>query len=109
MRKVRVFLAAGLFAGAAHAEFWDGNKLLDRLTSSVVVDRVQALGYIMGVSDTMQTINHCPPPNVQAGQMEDMVRNYLNNTPAVRHFSADGIVLQVLKTAFPCSRGRGNV
>ena len=99
----KLVLVVVLCATAAHAEFWDGNRLLNRITSSVAIERTQALGYVMGVHDTMQNSNHCPPPNAQAGQMIDMVENYLTNTPANRHFSADSIVLHVLKTAFPCS------
>lgn len=102
-----VALASILLAAfAARAEFWDGNQLLDRLASTSNHQRMLALGYIMGVSDTMQGANHCPPENVTAGQLQDMVTNYLNNVPAQRHKTADTIVLQVLRGAFPCTNSR---
>lgn len=87
---------------SAQAEFWDGNKLLERLNSTNLTNQGMALGYIMGVSDTMQGVNHCPPANATAGQLQDMVLNYLNNVPAQRHKTGDEIVLMVLRTAFPC-------
>lgn len=102
----KLVLVAALFITSAHAEFWDGNKLLERLNSSSTFNQATALGYIMGVSDTMQGANHCPPENVTAGQMQDMVTNYLNNVPAQRHKTADTIVLQVLRGAFPCTNSR---
>ncbi len=35
----------------ARAECWTGNNLYDRMTSSEVSERIQALGYVMGVFD----------------------------------------------------------
>jgi hypothetical protein len=37
--------------------------------------------------------------------MEDIVKRYLNNNPAVRHLSADTIVNRALALVFPCSTG----
>lgn len=91
---------------SAQAEFWDGNILLERLTSTSTYERGTAMGYVMGVHDTMQGVNHCPASNVQAGQVREMVLNYLNNVPAQRHKTADTIVLQVLRGAFPCTNSR---
>ena len=99
----KLILVAALFTTSAYAEFWDGNKLLNHIKAESLYRQGMALGYIMGVHDTMQEINHCPPPNAQAGQMLDMVENYLNNVPAQRHKAADVLVLHVLKTAFPCA------
>lgn len=103
----RMVLAVAMWATAAHAEFWDGNKLLNHIKAESMYRQGMALGYVMGVHDTFQSVNHCPPPNAQAGQMIDMVENYLNNVPARRHESADTLVLHVLKTAFPCANRRG--
>lgn len=108
----KLILVAALFTTSAYAEFWDGNALLERLNSSSTYKQGAALGYIMGVSDTMQGVNHCPPENATAGQIQDMVQNYLTNVPAQRHKTADTLVLHVLKTAFPCannSRGGRNL
>lgn len=104
----KLVLCVALCATSAYAEFWDGNQLLERLNSSSTVARATALGYIMGVSDTMQGANHCPPENVTAGQLQDMVTNYLNNVPAQRHKTADTLVLLVLRGAFPCANSNRN-
>lgn len=98
----KLLLCAALLAGTAHAEFKDGNKLLSQLQGDNM-DQSNALGYITGVYDTMLSFTHCPPPNVTAGQVTDMVRNYLTNVPAERHKTGDTIVLHVLKTAWPCA------
>jgi hypothetical protein len=91
---------------AAHAEFWDGNYLHEKLNGTQA-DQHIALGYIMGVSDTLFGAVQCAPSNVTGGQVRDMVRNYINNTPAIRHRSADSIVTEVLKTVWPCQERRG--
>lgn len=95
-------LLATLLALPVHAEFKDGNSLLTQLRSDNM-EQVNALGYITGVYDVMLGINHCPPGNVRAGQISDMVFNYLTNVPAERHRTGDVIVMHVLKTAWPCA------
>lgn len=97
-----------LACSSAHAEFLDGNTLLQHLRASNVVDRAMALGYVQGVSDAGYTIAHCAPGNMTAGQLQDMVKAYLEATPSGRHQSADVIIMEMLRKAFPCpARGRG--
>ena len=101
-------LSLALLCGSAHAEFIDGNKLLADMNGPHGM-QMSALGYVMGVADTVQGVTVCAPPSVTSGQMRDMVFNYLTNTPAVRHFSGDSIVTHVLKSTWPCAQrpGRG--
>jgi len=58
---MKKWLACLLFVPAmARAEFWTGNNLHDRLTSSEVSERIQALGYVMGVFDVYVNVTFCP-------------------------------------------------
>lgn len=98
-------LTLALLCGSAHAEFIDGNKLLSDMNGSHGM-QMSALGYVMGVADTLQGVTVCAPPSVTSGQMRDMVFNYLTNTPAVRHLSGDSIVTHVLKSVWPCANQR---
>jgi hypothetical protein len=98
----RAILCLALVAGTAHAEFLDGNKLLSDMKGSHGF-QMSALGYVMGVADSIQSVTACVPPSVTSGQVLDMVRNYLEANPAIRHFTADVIVTDVLKRAFPCA------
>lgn len=102
MRKLITILA--LLSCNAHAEFLDGNKLYERLTSSKLTDYASALGYIMGVADTMHDITHCAPANATSGQMGDMVKLFLEQQPSARTKSGDVIVNHVLKSTWPCKR-----
>lgn len=95
-------LCVVLMAGSAQAEFLDGNKLLSDMKGSHGF-QMSALGYVMGVADAIQGAVACVPPSVLSGQVLDMVRNYLEANPAVRHLTADMIVTHVLKQAFPCA------
>ena len=83
---MRAFIFASLVTVTtlAQAEFKDGNKLLSELNHEVFYTRGVAMGYIMGVADAGAGGVHCAPPNVTAGQLQDMVKNYLENTPAER-------------------------
>jgi hypothetical protein len=98
-----------LAAGPAHAFFKDGNKLLSELNNNSGTNVLPAIGmgYITGVTDALLGITHCPPDNVTAGQVRDMVKNYLDNTPAVRHLPANQIVSHVLKSVWPCAATPG--
>lgn len=99
MKRLLLVLA---FVGPAHAEFMDGNRLLDKIVSSSYYEQGSGMGYIMGVADMGLGVVHCTPANATAGQLQDMVRNYLNNVPGQRHLTADALINRVLKAAWPC-------
>jgi hypothetical protein len=99
-------LALLLLCGSAHAEFKTGNQLLSQLRGDTT-DYIHAIGYITGVYDTLQGVTHCPPGNVTAGQVTDMVRNYLEANPDNRHNTADRLVGLVLRRAWPCASSSG--
>lgn len=106
----RLALIAALAAGPVHAEFWDGNRLYERITSSSFFEQGTAMGYIMGVADTGAGVLHCAPPTATAGQLQDMVLLNLRTFPERRTRTADTIVVDVLKAAWPCNnRNRGNL
>ncbi len=99
------FLILMLMCGSAHAFFKDGNKLLSELNNNSGTNVMPAIGigYITGVADALYGITNCPPQNVTAGQLTDMVKNYLENTPAIRHLPANQIISHVLKSVWPCA------
>lgn len=101
-----LLLTLTMLYGSAHAEFYSGNDLLQRLNSELLAERSAGIGYIMGVADSIHGASYCPPEGATSGQMRDMVRNYLTNTPAVRHLTADSIVTHVLKSQWPCAERR---
>ena len=103
----RLILTLALVAGTAQAgTFWDGNKLYSKLQGNNM-EQMQALGYIMGVADALDTATICAPLNVTAGQVNDMMKNYLENYPAVRHLPADSIINVVLGRMWPCEKKKG--
>ena len=104
----KLLLTLALVAGTAQAgSFWDGNKLHSKLRGDIG-DQMQALGYIMGVADAGESVSICAPNNVTAGQMHDIMKNYLESAPAVRHLAADSLITVVLGRVWPCEKKRGN-
>jgi hypothetical protein len=100
----RAFILA-LMVGSAHAEFMDGNALLAQMKDSGSYFRQgHAMGYVSGVADMGYGVVHCSPSNMTAGQLNDMIKNYLENTPADRHLTGDVVVNKVLKTMWPCAK-----
>ena len=106
MRKI--LTAALLVCGSAHAQFFTGNDLLTRLNADNSIDRTLAMGFIMGVYDSSLLLEHCPPSNVTAGQVRDMVAKDLYNGAAARHLPAAAFVAYTLSAAWPCAKkGKG--
>jgi hypothetical protein len=104
MKKI---LATFLFLPViANAEFFSGNQLLSDMQGSTVEKSV-ALGYVMGVADTLTNATICPPSSVTAGQVQDLIKIYLEANPALRHFTADSLIRNKLESTWPCQRGRG--
>lgn len=101
--KKTVITALAALSLSAHAEFMDGNILLQRLTGT---EQQQALGvgYIIGSTDTLMGLTVCAPANVTASQLTDMVTAFLKANPAVRHKTADSIVNYLFSTAWPCEQ-----
>ena len=101
----RALAAAALVAlcATAHAKFWDGNSLHNHLSGSPS-EQILALGFIIGVADSLHGSVQCAPANASAGQMRDIVAGFLNRVPAVRHLSAEAIVSYVLINTWPCQK-----
>ena len=98
----KILAAVLLMPCMAYAEFLTGNQLLQRIRSDEVVERMVALGYIMGVSDARQSVSHCAGAQVTAGQTRDVVRQYLERNPANRDWSADLLITFALAEVWPC-------
>jgi hypothetical protein len=88
------------------AEFYTGNQLLTKMRSSNTVERSLALGYILGVTDAHHGLTHCAPANVTAGQINDMVKQTLEEIPSIRNNTADIIIQGVLSVEWPCNHGK---
>jgi hypothetical protein len=99
MKKMLLLL---MFPVAAHAQFWSGNTLLQKLNSTDTVDKAVALGYVIGVSDSNQNSVHCSGPNVTGAQTRDVVQKFLTQNPSVRDENADLLVAVALGQAWPC-------
>jgi hypothetical protein len=102
--KHKLLLVGLLVSCSAHAQFTTGNRLLADMQEPVGYTRGLSLGYVMGVADAGNGVTFCLPSNVSAGQINDMVRSTLIETPAVRHLHASLIIDYVLSRAWPCAR-----
>ena len=103
-------LIAGLalMTGTAHAQFFSGNELLDRLNDTGTVKPMVALGYVMGALDSHFGVEICPPEQVQIGQASDVIKQWLQTNPDKRHLPAALIVRVVLRNTWPCKQEQGN-
>lgn len=100
----KLILASALVYGPAHAEFYSGNELLQRLQSDSNIEKAVALGFVGGVSDAWDRILFCPPEGATVGQARDIALRYLVINPAKRHNAAAGLVADALMEAWPCQQ-----
>jgi hypothetical protein len=94
-------------ASPAKAEFFTGNDLLAKMNGNTS-DQLQAIGFVQGVFDVYVHVTICPPNNVTAGQLVDMIKNYLTNIPATRHKTAESLINEALSKVWPCQQRRQN-
>jgi hypothetical protein len=109
----KLFLSACLVAlhATAQAEFYTGNQLLAMMQGSTM-EKMHAMGYVVGVADVWDGVKYCPGRasggNVNAGQVNDVVQQYLILNPQIRNQTADVLTLSALSIAWPCAeRGSG--
>lgn len=102
--KALITTIALLCASAAHAEFYTGNDIFNRMTSRDAGDRTFALGFVGGVADLGHGVHHCAPGGVTLGQLYDMVKADMERHPAIRHMSAAMIVTVTLGDTWPCAK-----
>jgi hypothetical protein len=97
-----LILAAWAAVLPAQAQFKTGNKLYEQITSSSQMEQMNAIGYVTGVADTLQWAVVCAPSSINAGQLVDMTKLYLERSPARRHLAADALILELLRATWPC-------
>lgn len=108
MKKTLLATLLACLSVAAHADFFTGNDLLAKLQDTTPYMKGIGMGYIIGTFDTSSSITHCPPQNVTAGQVRDVVTQSLLLNPATRHMPAESLVQQALMKEWPCSKKQGN-
>ena len=111
----RRVLTVGLLSVAASAEaagFLTGDDLYHELAIPGYTEGV-GFGYIQGVVDAAgsgrpTSMDRCfsIPGDVEAQQIEDIVRHYLDQHPATRQYSAAWLVEDALQEAFPCQKAK---
>jgi Ssp1 endopeptidase immunity protein Rap1a len=92
--------------------FETGNDLYEKCsTAPNTLSQGFCLGYSAGISDAMSikpalnpvnTYSRCLSQNVTMGQIADVVKEYLHQNPAKRHFAAIALIAEALANAFPC-------
>ena len=104
--KITSVLLATLLVTSAHAEFYTGNYLLEKLNNkeSNIVDNMLSLGYVTGVHDAYNNVRFCTPTTVLTGQARDVVHKWLLANPEWRDYSGDLVVTFALTSVWPCPK-----
>jgi len=92
----------------AHAEFWTGTDLIQRLEEdqrgSANFRVGMATGYVIGVADSVAGILQCMPSGISVKQVNQVVFNYMKSHPESWNQSADQLVVAALNATWPCSK-----
>ena len=95
------FLTLSLYA-PVQAEFMTGRTLLARMNGDAT-DRANAVGYIVGVADSLMGTYSCPPHGLTSGQLAKQVKDVLEANPERLMASAD-VFVQSVMLQWPCSK-----
>jgi hypothetical protein len=107
MKKLILTTCLTALSLAANAQYMNGNKLFSEMNSSSLSDKNFALGYILGVVDSYDEELFCIPRNANAGQLRDVVQQYLARNPKDRHLHGGALVAIALMDVYPCKKGGG--
>jgi hypothetical protein len=85
--------------------FKNGTELYQACTVSDSVHTSFCIGYVMGVSDSLQSLHlTCSPKQATGRQVTDLVVSYLRDHPDARQYVAAQEVTLALVKAFPCKK-----
>lgn len=106
MKKLLILIYILASAPLARAEFFSGNDL-NKWSSEMSTSTVSwgmLYGYVAGAYDTTSGVLHCAPRTVTLGQAVDVVRQYIDANPSMRHMSGDLLINGALRSAWPCPK-----
>jgi hypothetical protein len=112
MKKIKsltLFLFFFIFCNSCFANE-TGNTLYSSLQdykrekSENLIKASVAFGYVIGVHDALFGVVICSPSNGTRGQIVDIVFQYLQENPQLRHKNADELISQALVRFYPCKR-----
>jgi len=98
-----MFVCTSVTAGI----YESGNTLLRDLESTEM-NKMYALGYIVGAADAYNESALCIPSGVTKGQLNDVVHRFLRVTPQHRDLPADVLVLLALGEHWACPKSEKN-
>ena len=109
MKQILLTLFLSITPITVFAGFTDGNELHEWLLEDEKENgsSFQAglfKGYVGGVVDLGDGILFCTTTGVTRGQFSAVVAKYLKNNPEKWNKSADVIVTDAMKAAFPCKK-----
>lgn len=95
----------GVAIWPARAAFLDGNGLYQHCSESSASGQMFCAGYVAGVWDTASRAHLvCPAGQVMLAQVEQIVKEYLRESPEKTSDAASFLALSALMDAFPCEK-----
>ncbi len=101
------FFALLLCLSTAHGGFYTGNDLKAKFDATDAYSQGLSFGYVLGVYDDWTGVLFCAPSGesgVRAGQVQEVVKKYFNENPALLHLRADFLVTNALTRTWPCPK-----
>lgn len=102
-RYLSVLAAIALLAAPARAEWMSGEQLEEACSARTPVDRAMCLSYVIGVLDGLRSSERPPkvPDDVSAGQVRDVVAQYLASHDEARALPGRTVVKAAIVDAWP--------
>lgn len=105
MKKILLLLLTFFYSAVAQAEFYRGNDLKRLCAGTSHVQDGICMGYVAGIYDTLIASRYiCSFDGVTVGQLQEIVKKYINENPEKLHFPAQFLVGSALRNVFSCSK-----
>ena len=91
-----------LYSGLGYCQELQGTRLSGQASVGKAYSCERAIGYVMGVSDSLNGTNACQPTGLNSDQLRDVMHQWLEDNPVKRHESAAVLIQQALLEAWPC-------
>lgn len=97
----KLLLALAMTCSVAHAEIWNGNKLLEQMNGTSL-EQVGASAYVLGVLDGLIFKGVCLNSRVSVGQVFEVVKATIIAQPENRHYPAAVFIQATINNYFAC-------
>ena len=97
-----LILVLALFPLVGHADYFNGQDIVDLYDNKYPESNAVMRGYFAGVQDAYNGELFCVPPDVKLDEAAGIIITYVRDNPNLQQKTGKNLVVEALSNAFPC-------